>query len=98
MVRHGWFANVSDLHGSARWATARDLRAARLAADAERYYRVMYYGSVDSWNLRDQHMFDTLERLFEFHGSGSKGIVWAHNSHIGNAAATEMGARGEYNI
>ena len=71
---------------------------ARLVADAERYYRIMYYGSVESWNLRDQHMFDTLERLFEFHGSGSKGIVWAHNSHIGNAAATEMGARGEFNI
>jgi protein-L-isoaspartate(D-aspartate) O-methyltransferase len=71
---------------------------ARLVAGAERYYRVMYYGSVDSWNLRDQHMFDTLERLFDFHGSGSKGIVWAHNSHVGNAAATEMGARGEYNI
>jgi protein-L-isoaspartate(D-aspartate) O-methyltransferase len=71
---------------------------ARLVADAERHYRLMYYGSVDSWNLRDQHMFDTLERLFDFHGSGSKGIVWAHNSHVGNAAATEMGARGEYNI
>jgi protein-L-isoaspartate(D-aspartate) O-methyltransferase len=71
---------------------------ARLVADAERYYRLMYYGSVDSWNLRDQHMFDTLERLFDFRGSGSKGIVWAHNSHVGNAAATEMGARGEYNI
>ena len=56
---------------------------ARLVADAERYYRLMYYGSVDSWNLRDQHMFDTLERLFDFHGSGSKGIVWAHNSHVG---------------
>ncbi len=71
---------------------------ARLAADAERYYRLMYYGSVDSWNLRDQHMFDTLERLFDFHGSGSKGIVWAHNSHVGDAAFTEMGARGEFNV
>jgi protein-L-isoaspartate(D-aspartate) O-methyltransferase len=60
---------------------------ARLVADAERYYRLMYYGSVDSWNLRDQHMFDTLERLFEFHGSGSKGIGWAHNSHIGKAGS-----------
>lgn len=74
------------------------LQNARLVADAERYYRMMYYGSVDSWNLRDQHMFDTLERLFEFHGPGSKGIVWAHNSHVGNAAFTEMGARGEFNI
>ena len=71
---------------------------ARLVANAERYYRVMYYGSVDSWNLRDQHMFDTLERLFEFHGPGSKGIVWEHNSHVGDASATEMGARGEHNV
>src|SRR3984957_17297038 len=71
---------------------------ARLAADAERYYRLMYYGSVDSWNLRDQHMFDTLERLVDFHGSGSKGIAWGHNSHVGDAAFTEMGARGEFNV
>jgi erythromycin esterase-like protein len=71
---------------------------ARLVAAAERYYRAMYYGSVESWNMRDQHMFDTLERLLEFHGPGSRGIVWAHNSHVGNAAATEMGARGEHNV
>jgi protein-L-isoaspartate(D-aspartate) O-methyltransferase len=71
---------------------------ARLVAAAERYYRAMYYGSVESWNLRDQHMFDTLERLLEFHGPASRGIVWEHNSHVGDAAATEMGARGEYNV
>ena len=71
---------------------------ARLVAAAERYYRVMYYGSVESWNLRDQHMFDTLERLLDFHGPGSKGIVWEHNSHVGDASATEMVARGEHNI
>jgi protein-L-isoaspartate(D-aspartate) O-methyltransferase len=71
---------------------------ARLVAAAECYYRAMYYGSVESWNLRDQHMFDTLERLLEFHGPGSRGIVWEHNSHVGNAAATEMGARGEHNL
>ena len=71
---------------------------ARLVASAERYYRVMYYGSVESWNLRDQHMFDTLERLFDFHGPGSKGIVWEHNSHVGDASATEMGARGEHKV
>jgi protein-L-isoaspartate(D-aspartate) O-methyltransferase len=71
---------------------------ARLVAAAERYYRAMYYGSVESWNLRDQHMFDTLERLLEFHGPDSRGIVWEHNSHVGNAEATEMGARGEYNV
>ena len=71
---------------------------ARLVTDAERYYRIMYYGSRASWNLRDTHMFETLKTLFAFHGPEAKAIVWAHNSHIGNAAATEMSARGEYNI
>jgi protein-L-isoaspartate(D-aspartate) O-methyltransferase len=71
---------------------------ARLVANAERYYRIMYYGSRASWNLRDTHMFETLKNLLAFHGADSKAVVWAHNSHIGNAAATEMAARGEYNI
>jgi erythromycin esterase-like protein len=71
---------------------------ARLVANAERYYRVMYFGSVESWNLRDQHMFETLESLRAFRGPDSKIVVWAHNSHIGDAKATEMGARGEHNV
>ena len=71
---------------------------ARIVANAERYYRIMYYGSADSWNLRDQHMFDTLETLLTFRGDGAKAVVWEHNSHIGNAAATEMSARGELNV
>lgn len=71
---------------------------ARLVTNAERYYRVMYYGSRASWNLRDEHMFETLQSLLEFRGEQSRAIVWAHNSHIGDASATEMGARGEHNI
>jgi protein-L-isoaspartate(D-aspartate) O-methyltransferase len=71
---------------------------ARLIANAERYYRIMYYGSRASWNLRDSHMFATLKNLLAFHGPGSKAIVWAHNSHVGNAEATEMAARGEHNL
>jgi protein-L-isoaspartate(D-aspartate) O-methyltransferase len=71
---------------------------ARLVTDAERYYRIMYYGSRASWNLRDSHMFETLKTLLDFHGPEAKAIVWAHNSHVGDAAATEMSARGEYNI
>lgn len=71
---------------------------ARLVANAERYYRVMYYGSVESWNLRDRHMFDTLEALLAFRGEESKIVVWEHNSHVGDARATEMGARGEHNV
>lgn len=71
---------------------------ARLVANAERYYRIMYYGSRASWNLRDRHMFETLKNLLAFHGPDSKAIVWAHNSHVGNAEATEMAARGEHNL
>ncbi|MDH3655262.1 MAG: protein-L-isoaspartate(D-aspartate) O-methyltransferase [Myxococcales bacterium] len=72
---------------------------AHLVAAAEEYYRVMYYGGPASWNLRDQHMFDTLGRLLEFRGSDAKAVVWAHNSHVGDARATEMGAaRGEHNV
>jgi protein-L-isoaspartate(D-aspartate) O-methyltransferase len=71
---------------------------ARLVADAERYYRAMYHGASVSWNQRDQHMFDTLETLLAFHGPASKAVVWAHNSHLGDAHATEMRARGELNV
>lgn len=71
---------------------------ARLIANAERYYRTMYYGSRASWNLRDSHMFETLNQLLNHHGAHSKAVIWAHNSHIGDASATEMSQRGEYNI
>jgi protein-L-isoaspartate(D-aspartate) O-methyltransferase len=72
---------------------------ARLVAAAERYYRIMYYGGAESWNLRDTHMFETLEHLLRFKGADAKAVVWAHNSHIGDARHTEMGtARSELNI
>jgi erythromycin esterase-like protein len=72
---------------------------ARLVAAAERYYRIMYYGGAESWNLRDRHMFDTLERLLEHRGPASKAVVWAHNSHIGDARFTDMGrVRDELNL
>jgi protein-L-isoaspartate(D-aspartate) O-methyltransferase len=71
---------------------------ARVVANAERYYRAMYYGANESWNLRDQHMFETLEQLLQFHGAGSKAVVWEHNSHLGDAAATEMGLGGQTNV
>ena len=71
---------------------------ARLVKDAEAYYRVMYHGSAESWNLRDTHMFETLCMILDAKPN-SKAIVWAHNSHIGNAAFTDMGMRrGELNI
>ncbi len=71
---------------------------ARVVLAAEQYYRAMYQGSVNSWNLRDRHMFDTLRALLDHRGDDAKAIVWAHNSHIGNAAATSMGWGGEFNI
>ena len=72
---------------------------ARIVTAAEQYCRIMYYGDAQSWNLRDQHMFDTLERVLAHRGPDSKAVVWAHNSHIGDAAYTEMGqVRGEHII
>ena len=74
------------------------LRNAQVVAASEAYYRAMYEGSVASWNLRDTHMFETLQAVLEARGPDAKAVVWAHNSHIGNAAATQMGRRGEINI
>ena len=70
---------------------------ARIVRAAEQYYRIMYRGSRESWNLRDRHMFDTLQRLMQ-RRPRPRAIVWAHNSHVGNAAATAMGWEGEFNI
>ncbi len=72
---------------------------AHLVAAAERYYRVMYYGGAEGWNLRDRHMFDTLTRLLDHRSPYAKAVVWAHNSHIGDARFTDMGrVREELNL
>ena len=74
---------------------------ARLVKDAEEYYRSMFEGRVSSWNLRDTHMAETLDALvahLERKGGRSKVVVWAHNSHVGDARATQMGEAGEVNI
>lgn len=71
---------------------------AQLVADAEKYYRLMYYGSDESWNHRDTHMFQTLKRLLDRHGSDSKAVVWEHNSHLGDATATQFGKQGQINV
>jgi protein-L-isoaspartate(D-aspartate) O-methyltransferase len=71
---------------------------ALVVAHAERYYRAMYHGSKESWNLRDLHMFETLQMLRSRRGPGAKVVVWEHNSHVGDASATEMGAGGELNV
>ena len=72
---------------------------ARLVANAEAYYRVMYYGSAESWNLRDKHMYQTLDLLLQARGEAARAVVWAHNSHIGDARFTDMGnERDELNL
>jgi erythromycin esterase-like protein len=74
---------------------------ARLAANAERYYRTMFHGRVASWNLRDTHMAETLDELLGYlsrQGRARKVVVWAHNSHVGDARATELGEHGEHNL
>jgi erythromycin esterase-like protein len=105
-------AQLVELHRNAAEYALRDGRMAeddyfyakenaRLVRDAEHYYRRMYRGEVSSWNLRDQHMSETLNALVDFLGHGSqpaKVVVWAHNSHLGDARATEMGTRGEWNL
>ncbi|HEY4556210.1 MAG TPA: erythromycin esterase family protein, partial [Lysobacter sp.] len=73
---------------------------ARLVANAEAYYRSMFRGRDESWNLRDTHMMETLQALMQRTDGGraAKIVVWAHNSHLGDARATEMGRRGELNL
>src|ERR1043165_8826684 len=71
---------------------------ALVAVNAEKYYRAMVMGGPHSWNVRDDHMADTLKRLLDFHGKNSKAIVWEHNTHIGDARATDMADEGMYNI
>jgi erythromycin esterase-like protein len=73
---------------------------ARLVKNAEGYYRSMFRGRDQSWNLRDAHMAETLVALLNHYGQGgaAKAVVWAHNSHLGDASATDMAKRGEWNV
>jgi erythromycin esterase-like protein len=74
---------------------------ARLVKNAEEYYRSMFHGRVSSWNLRDEHMTETIAALSEHirrRAGQARVVVWAHNSHLGDAGATEMGRRGETNV
>jgi erythromycin esterase-like protein len=74
---------------------------AHVVMDAERYYRTMFRGQITSWNLRDQHMVETLDTLVEYldlRHLPAKVVIWAHNSHLGDARATHMGQIGEWNV
>jgi erythromycin esterase-like protein len=90
--RDGWVADDEQFYAE---------QNALLVRDAEEYYHQMYRAEVSSWNLRDQHMAGTLDALIEHldrqYGT-TKIVVWEHNSHIGDARATAMGARGEFNV
>lgn len=71
---------------------------AEVLAGAEQYYREMVRGGPGSWNVRDHHMADTLDRLMEYHGPHAKAVVWEHNTHVGDARATDMAASGMVNL
>lgn len=91
-ARNGGVAEDEDFHAE---------QNARLVKNAEAYYRTMFRGRVSSWNIRDRHMAETLEALLAHHGrrhGRTKAVVWAHNSHIGDARATSMGRSGEWNM
>jgi erythromycin esterase-like protein len=105
-------AELIDLRRRAAEYVARDGRLAaddhffaeqnaRLVANAEAYYRTMIGRRAESWNLRDRHMTDTLDALIRFldrERPGARVVIWAHNSHLGDARATEMSAHGELNV
>ena len=106
-------AELTDLRRAAAEYAQRDGRVepddffyaeqnARLVRNAERYYRAMFGDHAESWNLRDRHMAETLEALVRFNQDRrhrpEKVVVWAHNSHLGDARATEMSMRGELNL
>jgi erythromycin esterase len=74
------------------------LQNSEVLAGAERYYRTMIRGGGESWNVRDCHMADTLDRLIAHHGAMSKAIVWEHNTHVGDARATDMAGAGMVNV
>ncbi|MDP9396928.1 MAG: erythromycin esterase family protein [Actinomycetota bacterium] len=71
---------------------------AAVVAGAERYYRTMVEGRAESWNVRDRHMTDTLDRLMARHGEAARAVVWEHNTHLGDARYTDMAAGGMVNV
>ncbi|MUL41298.1 erythromycin esterase family protein [Streptomonospora sp. PA3] len=92
----GSAGTAGDAGGSAERLAA--VQNAEVVANAERYYRSMIGGGTGAWNIRDTHMADTLERLVDHYGRGAKAVVWAHNTHIGDARATDMAAASMVNL
>ncbi|MCC5914168.1 MAG: erythromycin esterase family protein [Balneolaceae bacterium] len=83
---------------ASRWEFFRAEHGAKVAINAEKHYRANLQQSAASWNYRASHFYLTAERLLDYYGPGSRGIIWAHNTHIGDARATEMGRAGMQNI
>lgn len=81
-----------------RWGAFRAEQNALVVKNAEAYYRTMVRGGPGSWNVRDRHMQETLERLAKFYGPASRGVVWEHNTHIGDARYTDMADDGMVNV
>ena len=95
------FADIPSVPGLERDEAFYAQQNARLVHNAEEYYRTMFRGRVSSWNLRDSHMVETLQALDRHLATGAtppRIAVWAHNSHLGDASATEMGDIGEWNV
>ncbi|RBI62212.1 erythromycin esterase family protein [halophilic archaeon] len=91
---------LSDLDGGDDAPDARfnAEQNALVAKNAEEYYRTMVRSSSESWNVRDEHMVETLDRLVDHRGPDAKAVVWAHNTHVGDARATDMTDRGRVNV
>lgn len=89
--------NAPDYNGDPEGVMSVEQNA-QVIVNAERYYRAMIKGGAESWNIRDRHMVYTLNKLMEFHGPDAKGIIWEHNTHIGDARATDMAKEGMINV
>lgn len=89
---------LEDHPDADRWEFFRATHGAKVAINAEKHYRANLEQSAASWNYRASHFYLTAERLLEYYGDNSRGIIWAHNTHIGDARATEMGRAGMHNI
>ena len=86
------------LEGDADEALLDAEQDAHVVAGAEAYYRAMVRGGPESWNVRDRHMVATLDRLLDRHGPDAKAVVWEHNTHVGDARATDMADEGMVNV
>lgn len=86
------------VHDEGRAAHFEAEQNALIACNAEHYYRTMVRGGSASWNVRDGHMVETLDRLMDHHGPGARAAVWEHNTHVGDARYTDMAEAGEFNV